>query len=111
MAGKRNKIDKQTQDLLKEQLKFLKRFNPQKIILFGSRARGEHLEESDVDLIVVSDKFEGVEFRERIKLAYGLWDKKQDLDIICYTPEELIKRMKQIGIIQNALKEGIEIKI
>ena len=47
-----NKIDKKTYQLIKKHLKFLKKFKPQKIILFGSRARGEHLEGSDVDLMV-----------------------------------------------------------
>ena len=105
-----NKIDKKTYQLIKKHLKFLKKFKPQKIILFGSRARGEHLEGSDVDLIIISENFQGVEFRERISRAYGLWDKKQNLDIICYTPEEIKKRINQLGIVQQAVKEGIEIK-
>ena len=104
------KPDKQTMNLLAKQIKFLKKFNPMKIILFGSRARGDYLKESDVDLLVISDQFENINFRERIIQAYGLWNKKQDLDIICLTPKELNRKEKQIGIIQDAIKEGIEIK-
>ena len=104
------KPDKKTMRLFAKHLKFLKNsFSPEKIIIFGSRARGEHLEESDIDIIVVSDKFRGVDFRERIIKAYGMWDKKQGLDIICYTPEEFEKMKKRIGLIKKAVEEGIEI--
>lgn len=104
------KQDKKGLNILKNHLKFIKKkFNPDSIILFGSRARGDHLEESDFDLIVVSDKFNDINFRERISIAYGLWDKKQNLDIICYTPEEFERKKKQLGIVKTAVEEGIKI--
>jgi hypothetical protein len=31
------------------------------------------------------------------------------LEVLCYTPQEFEKGKKQLGIIQEALKEGIEI--
>jgi len=46
--------------------KVKERFGPAVIILFGSRARGEELKHSDYDLIVVSRKFEGMPFLERL---------------------------------------------
>ena len=80
-------------------------FSPQKVLLFGSRARGDHLKESDIDLLVVAKSFKKISFRERMIQAYGLWDKKTDLEQICYTPEEFALRKKQIGIVQQAAKE------
>jgi len=104
------KPDKQTIKIFREHLRFLKRsFDPERVIIFGSRARGDHLEDSDIDVIVVSKKFNKIDFRERIIKAYGLWDKKQSLDIICYTPEEFEKKRNQIGIVKTAVEEGIEI--
>ena len=100
--------DKETINMLKEHLHFLKaRFKPEKILLFGSRARGEHLKESDIDLIVVSSKFEGTPFVERMVEAYGMWNKKIDLEQICYTPAEFEKKKKELGIVRQAVKEGI----
>ncbi|MEK6933321.1 MAG: nucleotidyltransferase domain-containing protein [Nanoarchaeota archaeon] len=102
------RTDEKTLKILKKHLAFLKRiFNPEKIILFGSRARGDNLEESDFDLIVVSEKFKNMNFRDRIIMAYGVWDKKQGLDIICYTHKEFEKKKKQEGIVKQASKEGI----
>ena len=91
-------------------MKFIKKtFSPQKIILFGSRARGDNLKESDIDLLIISSKFNNIPFMDRLSKAYGKWDKKIDLEQICLTPEEFNKRKKEIGIINQASKEGIDI--
>jgi hypothetical protein len=81
-----------------------------KIILFGSQARGDMKEGSDIDFIVVSPDFKGIKSFKRAPLFYILWDHKQDVDIICLTPEEFEKKKKQISIVSEALKEGIVIK-
>lgn len=81
-----------------------------KIILFGSRARNEGREDSDIDFIIVSDDFEGKKSFKRSPIFYYMWDAKYDVDIICLTSKELNKKKRQIGIISEAIKEGIEIK-
>ncbi|MBS3169570.1 nucleotidyltransferase domain-containing protein [Candidatus Woesearchaeota archaeon] len=105
------KPDAETLKLLKNQVqKIKKRYHPEKIILFGSRARGDNLKDSDIDILVVSRQFQNMNWRERIQGVFGTWDKKQMLEPICLTPEELEKRKKQLGIVQQALREGIEIQ-
>ena len=104
------KPDAETIKLLKNQIvKIKKKYHPEEIILFGSRARGDHLKDSDIDILVVSKEFKNLNWRERIQGVFGAWDKKQMLEPICLTPEELEKRKKQLGIVQQALKEGIRI--
>ena len=39
-----------------------------------------------------------------------MWGYDYDVDIICLTPQELDKKKKEIGIIKEAVREGIEIK-
>lgn len=104
------KPDQQTLKLLRKHITFLrKEFAPDRILLFGSRARGDHLEESDIDLIVVSKKFREMPFTDRMSQAYGMWDNKIDLEQICYTPEEFEEMEHRIGIVQKAVEEGIEL--
>ena len=62
-------------------------FNPDKIILFGSFAKGDHNEDSDLDLIIVKNTNlprhkRGLEIRQ---LFYGLL---VPMDLKVYTPEE-----------------------
>ncbi|MFQ6052308.1 MAG: nucleotidyltransferase domain-containing protein [Candidatus Hydrothermarchaeota archaeon] len=99
---------------MKEEIsEFLERvrreLNPEKIILFGSRVKEDYLKDSDYDIIVVSRKFEGMSFFERLYMLYKLWDYDFHADILAYTPEEFEVKKKEIGIVKQAVKEGIEV--
>lgn len=80
-----------------------------KMVFFGSRAKGTAKKRSDIDLLLVSSDFKKKKYFKRSPPFYLLWDYNYDVDILCLTPEELAKKQKEIGIIQQALKEGIEI--
>lgn len=85
------------------------RLGPVRVILFGSRALGTHLKASDYDLILVSEKFRGMSFRDRIIEATREWDGDYRLDVLCYSPGELEDRRGRIGVVAEALRHGIEI--
>jgi len=86
-----------------------RRFKVEKMILFGSRARNEHLLDSDVDLIIVSRQFQGQFFTNRISDVLEYWSAPVDLEPLCYTPEEFKRKLKEYGIVRTAVKEGVEI--
>ncbi len=90
--------------------KLNERFKIEKVILFGSRARGEHLKQSDYDFIVISHDFKKVPFLRRLEMLYELWDNDLHSDILAYTPDEFEHKSKQIGIVQQAAKEGVVIR-
>jgi len=62
-------------------------FHPEKIILFGSQARGTADDRSDVDILVVCEVPDG---RRALTLAMdrALWGLKLARDIVVLTPEE-----------------------
>lgn len=68
--------------------KLKRRYQPSLVLLFGSRARGEALAESDLDLLIVSDRFRGVPFLRRISSLLTELDIPFAVDLLCYTPEE-----------------------
>jgi len=77
-------------------------------ILFGSRARGDYLADSDYDVLLVSPDFQGIFFSQRSALMYDFWTHwPLDIEPLCYTPEEFEKKKTQIGIVSEALREGI----
>lgn len=80
-----------------------------KMIFFGSRARGKAHKWSDVDLVIVSKKFRGKKFRYRPLGFYRHWNSKYAVDFLCYTPEEFEKLRKSVTIVREAEREGIEI--
>jgi hypothetical protein len=78
-----------------------------KLIFFGSRATKKSKKTSDIDLLLISKNFKGKKYFKRSPKFYLMWDYPYDVDILCLTPEELAKKQKQTGIIQQAVKEGI----
>ena len=62
--------------------------NPESIILFGSRSRGEDSSTSDVDILIVKDTPERPIDR-RMAAERLLVDRELPLDIFVYTPQEM----------------------
>ncbi len=81
--------------------KIKKEIEPEKIILFGSKARKDNLKYSDYDIIIVSKKFKGMDFHKRIISIYEIIDEAIPIDVLCYTPEEFEKKRKEIGIVKK----------
>ena len=85
-----------------------KKYNISQAIFFGSRARGEHFKDSDYDIILVSDDFRDIFFSQRSALMYDFWQHwPLEIEPLCYTREEFEAKKKQIGIVSEAIKEGI----
>jgi predicted nucleotidyltransferase len=69
----------------------VKRFNPKKIILFGSYAYGTPRPESDIDLLIIMDTSireiqQAQQIRQFLNPLFGL-------DLIVYSPDNLKKRL------------------
>lgn len=80
-------------------------YNPEKIILFGSAARGDTDEYSDIDLIVVKETDQ--RFVQRLVEAGSFISSNISVDIIVYTPDELSAMVEEGNpFIEKALKEG-----
>ncbi|MGC1378757.1 MAG: nucleotidyltransferase domain-containing protein [Anaerolineales bacterium] len=69
----------------------VEKFHPQKIILFGSYARGNFRPESDVDLFVVMETLLKP-VRQEIEISRQL-DYEFGLDLLVYTPDTLKERL------------------
>jgi predicted nucleotidyltransferase len=86
-------------------------YRPQRIIVFGSYARGDVHEGSDLDVLIVQPTAEGVRFTDRIGQVLALcWEVTTALEVqpLIYTPDELA-RMRSRGndFICTALAEGV----
>jgi predicted nucleotidyltransferase len=62
--------------------------HPARIILFGSRARGEARPDSDIDLLVIADSTQP-RYRRAGPLYGALSDILVPMDILVYSPEEV----------------------
>ena len=99
---KHNKQLKQLNQIIES----LQAYNPEKIYLFGSWARGEGDDLSDVDLVVIKNTKAPFFMRLRDAVKF-LPVKIGGIDILVYTPEEFDRMSKQgNAFAEMILEEG-----
>ncbi len=80
-------------------------YNPDKIILFGSLAKGTITENSDIDMLIIKDT--NKRRVERIKDVLSIVDYDIPFEPVVFTNKELQKRLALNDFfIKNILKEG-----
>lgn len=83
-------------------------YQPERIILFGSVARGEERTNSDIDLLIVKRTREKRPFRVKkvFETLRGM-ERHYPLDVLVYTPGEVEKRLR-LGdyFVRRVLQEG-----
>jgi len=77
-------------DLLKKAIEIVnnikKEINIIDVYVVGSRARGDYLDTSDLDLVIISDDFKNLRYIERLEKLYKY--SKGDIEFFAFTKEE-----------------------
>jgi predicted nucleotidyltransferase len=102
MAEVQNRIEKKIHQFVFE----LKRIgiNVEKVILFGSYAKGTYNEWSDIDLAVVSNDFKGIRLIDKENMVSAISAVDYDISPLPYRPEDFteddlfVKEIIQSGI-------------
>jgi len=86
--------------------RIVQQFDPVRIILFGSRARGAGRPDSDYDLLVILSKVEDNR-RAVVAILRALNGVPASKDIVVATPDEIRIRGNTLGLVlRPALREG-----
>lgn len=95
-------MNKNVQDLIYQ---IRDRFRPEKIILFGSYAYGEPVEDSDVDILVIMD-FEGSTRNQAVQILQTV-DYHFPLDLIVRSMDQVLSRIKSGDyFLKDVLEKG-----
>jgi uncharacterized protein len=96
---------KQEIDLVVSQL--VANYKPEKVILFGSAARAEATNESDMDLLVIKEGIDGIPRHQRHYEVNKLFRSRLAADVLVYTQREINKRL-YLGdpFIKQIIREG-----
>ena len=100
-------MKKVSQKLIREMVnRIVRRFDPEKVILFGSYATGKAGPDSDVDLLVVMPIM-GSKRKKAVEIGVALHDMEVAKDVIVVRPDEFEWRKDIIGTIEwPAAHEG-----
>jgi len=84
----------------------IKTLHPKCIILYGSLARGDFNERSDVDIIVISEKLPK-NYYKRAEILYKMVETLDPIEPLGFTPDEFINMIKNRHCTSLfAMKEG-----
>ena len=83
--------------------KIIEHLDPDQILVFGSRAKNLQSDDSDLDVIIISDKFKEIPFTKRYGMLFSFIQFQIHVDYICYTPEEFEDIKTRSVIIHDAL--------
>ena len=86
--------------------RLVREFNPDRVVLFGSYARGRPTDDSDVDVLVVMEHGKRRNTDQAIEIDLRL-DREFPLDLIVRRPAELRRRLA-LGdmFLRNIIEEG-----
>ncbi len=106
MAGGAKQIltmDERVREMVR---RIVRGFDPDRVILFGSRALGHADNESDVDLLVEMETSDPIPERRR-KIRELFRGRRWGLDLLVYTPVEMAQRRGSLASIVGVIaREG-----
>ena len=84
----------------------LEKYKPEKVILFGSAARGKFSSDSDVDFLIIKNDTP-LYGADRIRELSRLIERNIPVDFLIYRPEEFNKRLEMGDpFLKVILREG-----
>ncbi|WP_291766987.1 nucleotidyltransferase domain-containing protein [Caldivirga sp. UBA161] len=114
--GKAKSALKSQVELIKRAVDFIndlsKEIRIDEVYVVGSRARGDYLEASDIDLVIISRDFKGLTYMERIEKV-GKYLRPR-IEFFAFTPEEwentsslfILEMRKEAKKLDDLLKEA-----
>jgi len=78
-------LDKEIQSITNQIVNQIKPYKPQKVILFGSYAKGNAKTDSDIDLVLIKNTNE--KFQTRLKKVRLLIATTTPVDVFVFTPK------------------------
>jgi len=99
-AGRRDRLRRELREILAR----IVDADTERVILFGSTARGTVRSTSDLDLLVI--RHDTRPPAERMEDLYRRAEAKIAVDMLVYTPEELESARAASSFIRSALRDG-----
>ncbi len=87
-------------------------FNPTRVFLFGSKARGTAGPDSDYDIFLVVKSSEKSQLERMDEANFVLWGRDFPVDVFIYTEEEFSEAKEVLNSISHTVAtEGLELGI
>jgi len=94
--------------------KIVQKFDPRELWLWGSRIYGNPHHDSDIDLVIISDRFRNIRLLKRRSyflrtIEFSKYPDLEDIDPFCFTPEEFEKKKQDPWMFKELFEKGVRI--
>ena len=104
--------EKKDKNLIEIKARLIKRFNPLRILLFGSRSQDKHRPTSDYDIVLVVKKRKGSLVENMLVAADLVEDLNVSVDVFVYSEKTFDEWKNELSSIpETALSSGVELSL
>jgi len=99
------------EELIEEIKRFMRRVGVEHAIFFGSRERGDERPHSDLNLILLDDRFEGQGLSRLLQELQSKWKSDVQLELLPCSPEQFAEMQEWNPLAREAAQRGLSIHI
>lgn len=100
-------IDQKFNTDISKAVNALKKYNPEKIILYGSVARGDFTKDSDIDILIIKDGVDKIKPHLRVYQALRMMRPLTGIEPKVYSSKEFAYRIKNDDFyLKEAVRQG-----
>ena len=99
------------EELIAEIKDFMRRVGVARAIFFGSRARGDERPHSDLNLVLLDDRFEGRGLSRLLQELQARWKSDLHVEMLPCSPEQFEEMQEWNPLAREAARRGIPIHV
>ncbi len=99
------------EELIEEIRRFMRRVGVEEAIFFGSRARGDARPHSDLNLLLLSERYEGQPLSKLLPELQQEWKLDLHLQLLPCSPKEFEEMQEWNSLAREAAEEGVRIHV
>ncbi|MFO8080046.1 MAG: nucleotidyltransferase domain-containing protein [Armatimonadota bacterium] len=99
------------EELIEEVREFMRRVKVEEAIFFGSRERGDEHPYSDLNLVLLSERFEGRPLSKLLPELQKAWKSDLQLELLPVSPDEFEEMQEWNALAQDAAENGLHIHV
>jgi hypothetical protein len=107
-------LDRETvprEELIEEIRRFMRRIEVEKGIFFGSRERGDERPHSDLNLVLLDERFEGQSLSKLLPDLQQAWKIDVQLELLPCSPDEFEEMQDWNALARDAAENGLHIHV
>lgn len=97
--------------LIEEIRAFMRRIEVEDAIFFGSRERGDEHPYSDLNLVLIADRFKGRKLSSLLPELQQAWKSDLQLELLPSSPDEFEEMQEWNALARDAAENGLHIHV